>query len=146
MASELERIVKKVSPKTVASLYPRYGDLHVALSKVRRKIQSSRLNREDRSATYNTISDFDLAGTIELFEALRYTKTIMLRQSALDQHPVVWLVAGMVLTVTLFLLQPSWEKYSSTLNLKGSGAPADGKLAATPLPTRNSPADDNSKK
>jgi hypothetical protein len=123
MASELERIVKKVSPKTVATLYPRYGELHIALAKVRKKIQASRLNREDRSATYNTISDFDLASTIELFEALRYTKTIMLRQSGLDQSPVFWLFAGMVLPTLFFLLGPYWQKYNAKQSLSTERAP-----------------------
>ena len=67
MTSDLERIVKKVSPKIVAGLFPRYAELHVSLGKIRKKIQKSRLNREDRAATYDTIAAANLEETIDLF-------------------------------------------------------------------------------
>lgn len=94
----------KIKPSVLLTSFVRYMELKNAVTDVNRKIVSSRMDRNNREATYSTLADIDFDRLLTLYEDFVGSEPVMVKIAAKERlnrficHVVA--ILGVILTIT----------------------------------------------
>ena len=107
-------MTKRLGYAAVIQAYPDFQILYVAFSEARQKIASSRGDRQNRNAIYDTVAAVDFPHIAERYTNLLVCKPIALSYAAKgrrDRFAGRILIAAALFTMLLAGLAVDWPKY-----------------------------------
>lgn len=135
---DLDNLVNKLGLEPVAKAYPPFQVFYATFALAQERVASSRGNREDRNAIYDTITEIDLPAMVRCYREVMVVRPIIKKHALsmrLGSYGVYFLGFVAVATMIFAAMAVDWNKWWP------SGVPvakATAGAAPSPLPPSSS--------